>query len=104
MVFALKCMSHGVSHALRFAAWVALQSFRETELEINADLAAQALEQALAQFPQFEIYGPKIEWRPLMQGGAFVVSYDEHPPREMPHTWDFQNAFAKGYKRLAGVS
>ena len=73
-------------------------------MDIDNDLAAQALEQALSQFPQFQKYGPKLEWRPLMQGGAFVVSYDEHPPREMPNTWDFQNAFAKGYKRLAGVS
>ena len=73
------------------------------ELEIDASLAAQALEQALAQFPRFQKYGPKLEWRPLIEGGAFVVSYDEHPPRETPHTWDFQNAFAKGYKRLAGV-
>ena len=73
-------------------------------MDIDSDLAGQALEQALAQFPQFGKYGPRLEWRPLMQGGAFVVSYDEHPPREMPNTWDFQNAFAKGYKRLAGVS
>lgn len=73
-------------------------------MEIDPGLAAEALEQALAQFPQFQHYGPKLEWRALMQGGAFVVSYDEHPPREMPNTWDFQNAFAKGYKRLAGVS
>ncbi len=73
-------------------------------MEIDPDLATQALEQALSRFPRFRQYGPKLEWRALMQGGAFVVSYDEHPPREMQHTWDFQNAFAKGYKRLAGVS
>ena len=57
-------------------------------MDIDSDLAGQALEQALAQFPQFGKYGPKLEWRPLMQGGAFVVSYDEHPPRGMPNTWD----------------
>ena len=73
-------------------------------MKIDANLAAQALEQALAQFPRFQKYGPRLEWRPLIEGGAFVVSYDEHPPREMPDTWDFQNAFAKRYKRLAGVS
>lgn len=67
---------------------------------IDSHLAEQAL---LEAFPQFRIYGPTLDWRPLMEGGAFVVSFEERPPRETPQVWDFQNAAVKRYKQLAGV-
>ena len=72
-------------------------------MEIDAALSRQALEAALEQFPEFAKFQPRIEWRALMQGGAFMVAYLEHPPPDFPNTWDFQNAFVKGYKRVAGT-
>ena len=74
-----------------------------TLLEIDSHLAEQALLEALEAFPQFGTYGPTLEWRSLIKGGAFVVSFQEHPPRETPHVWDFQNAVVKRYKQLAPV-
>ena len=72
-------------------------------MEIDAALSRQALEAALEQFPDFAKFGPRIKWRALMRGGAFMVAYEEYPPNDLPGTWDFQNAFIKGYKRLAGT-
>ena len=72
-------------------------------MEIDASLAEQALREALAGFPQFAAFGPRMVWRPLAQGGAFLLQYDQAPPREMPGVWDFQNAVVKGYKKLAGI-
>jgi len=72
-------------------------------LEIDPALASQSLREALDQFPQFAAHGPRLAWRPLYQGGAFVVEYELPPPRDAPGAWDFQNALVKGYKRLAGL-
>ena len=72
-------------------------------MQIEAALAAQALEAALQQFPAFAEFGPRIAYRELFQGGAFLVQYENDPPRTMPGAWDFQNAAVKGYKRLAGL-
>ena len=72
-------------------------------MEIDSHLAEQALLEALEAFPQFRTYGPTLAWRPLMEGGAFVVSFEERPPRETPYVWDFQNAAVKRYKQLTGV-
>ena len=72
-------------------------------LEIDPSLAEQALRHALAGSPQFAPFGPQLVWRPLAQGGAFLLQYDQTPPREMPGAWDFQNAVVKGYKKLAGI-
>ena len=74
-----------------------------TLLEIDSHLAEQALLEALEAFPQFRTYGPTLEWRPLIKGGAFVVNFHEQPPRETPHVWDFQNAVVKRYKQIARV-
>ncbi|MBG99313.1 MAG: hypothetical protein CMN58_03075 [Solibacterales bacterium] len=73
-------------------------------MTIDATISKQALDEALEQFPEFVKFQPRIEWRPLMKGGAFVVAYQKHPPRDLPNTWDFQNFYVKGYKRLAQVS
>ncbi len=70
-------------------------------LEVDEGLAAQALQEALERYPDFAEYGPRLEWRALMQGGAFVVQYRDKPPREAPNAWDFQNAVVKRYKSLA---
>jgi hypothetical protein len=74
-----------------------------TLLEIDSHLAEQALLEALEAFPQFGTHGPTLEWRPLIKGGAFVVNFEDPPPRETPHVWDFQNAVVKRYKQLAPV-
>ena len=73
-------------------------------MEIDARFAEQALREALENYPQFAPYEPRLEWRPLLTGGAFMVGYQQHPPREKPHVWDFQNAVVKRYKQLAGVN
>ena len=72
-------------------------------MEIDAKLAEQALREALEKFPHFASFGPRLAWRPLFQGGAFLLEYDQQPPRDTPGAWEFQNAAVKGYKRLAGL-
>ena len=74
-----------------------------TLLEIDSHLAKQALLEALQAFPQFGTHGPALEWRPLLKGGAFVVNFENAPPRETPLVWDFQNAVVKRYKQLTQV-
>ena len=83
------------------SAFCALQSTRRTIVEIDAAFSRQAMEAALEQFPDFAKFQPRIEWRALMKGGAFIVAYEERPPNDFPNAWDFQNAYVKGYKRLA---
>ena len=72
-------------------------------MQIDAALAAKALEDALQQFPAFTEFRPRIAYRELFQGGAYFVQYENDPPRDMQGSWDFQNAAVKGYKRLAGL-
>lgn len=72
-------------------------------MEIDSKLAEQALREALERFPRFAAFGPRLAWRPLFQGGALLLEYDQQPPRDFPGAWDFQNAVVKGYKRLAGL-
>ena len=72
-------------------------------MEIDPTLAEQALREALERFPQLAPFGPRLVWRPLLQGGAFMLDYDQHPPRDLPGAWDFQNAVVRAYKRLAGL-
>ena len=76
---------------------------RAGNVDIDSEIAAKALKEALEAYPAFAPYGPRLEWRALFQGGAWTVQYDQDPPRDTPGTWDFQNAFVKGYKRMAGV-
>ena len=73
-------------------------------MEIDSEIAAKALNEALEKYPAFAQYGPRLEWRALFQGGAWTVQYDTDPPREVSGAWDFQNALVKAYKRMAGVS
>ena len=72
-------------------------------MQIDATLAAAAIADALAKFPAFAEFGPRIAYRELFQGGAFLVQYENDPPRSLEGAWDFQNAVVKGYKRLAGL-
>jgi len=72
-------------------------------VQIDPALAAKAIEDALKQFPAFAEYGPRIAYRELFQGGAFLVQYESDPPRSLEGAWDFQNAAVKGYKRLSGL-
>ena len=72
-------------------------------LQIDTALSEQALDIALKKFPEFAKFQPEIEWRALMQGGAFIVTYEEYPPKNLPNAWDFQNSYIKNYKRLAEI-
>ena len=73
-------------------------------MEIDGALAAQAMKAALAESPQFAQFAPTMIWMPLREGGAFLLRYENQPPRDTPGLWDFQNAVVKGYKRMAGIS
>ena len=72
-------------------------------MDIDQALADEALEAGLQQYPQFAEFGPRMVWRELMDGGAFMMEYASRPPQGTPGMWDFQNAVVKGYKRLAGL-
>lgn len=72
-------------------------------MKIDPNVASMALKEALEKYPDFARFGPRLEWRALFQGGAWAVQYENDPPRDTPGTWDFQNAFVKAYKRMAGV-
>ena len=72
-------------------------------MEIDAGLAKQALDAALAAAPQFAEFGPRVAYRALFQGGTYLVEFATTPPKDMPGIWDFQNAAVKGYKKLKGV-
>ena len=72
-------------------------------MDIDADLAKQALDAALAGAPQFAEFGPRVAYRALFQGGTYLVEFATQPPKDLPGVWDFQNAAVKGYKRLAGI-
>ena len=72
-------------------------------MEIDADLAKQALDTALAASPRFAEFGPRIAYRALFQGGTYLVEFAAQPPKDIPGVWDFQNAAVKGYKKLKGV-
>jgi len=72
-------------------------------MEIDSNLAAQAMKEGLAKYPRFAAYGPRLAWRPLFQGGAFLLEYDQAPERGDADAWEFQNAVVKAYKRMSGV-
>ena len=72
-------------------------------MEIDGTLAAQAMQAALAESPQFAQYGPNMIWLALREGGTFLLRYENQPPRDLAGLWDFQNAVVKGYKRMAGL-
>ena len=72
-------------------------------MDIDPDLADQALRAALEKYPQFAAFGPRLIARTLFQGTAYMLEYERQPPRDLADGWDFQNAAVKGYKRLAGL-
>jgi len=72
-------------------------------MEINPILADEALRAALEKYPQFAGFRPRLVCRSLFQGTAFLLEYEQQPPRDLAGAWDFQNAVVKGYKRLAGL-
>lgn len=72
-------------------------------MEIDSNLADQALKAALETYPQFAPFGPRLVARALFQGAAYMLEYETQPPRDLAGAWDFQNAAVKGYKRLAGI-
>ena len=72
-------------------------------MEIDPNLAALALKEGLAKYPQYAENGARVAWRPLFQGGAFLLEYESAPDRGDPEAWEFQNAVVKAYKRLAGA-
>lgn len=72
-------------------------------MEIDPQLAQQAMQAGLAKYPRFESNGPRLIARALFQGHALMLEYAETPPREDPDAWEFQNEVVKTYKRLAGA-
>ena len=66
-------------------------------------IAKEALDAAVSDAPQFAEFGPRIAYRALFQGGAYLVEYATQPPKDTPGLWDFQNAAVKGYKKRKGV-
>jgi len=74
-----------------------------SNMDIDPNLADQALRAALEKYPQFASFGPRLIARALFQGSAFMLEYEKQPPPELGGAWDFQNAAVKGYKRLAGL-
>ena len=73
-------------------------------MEIDQNIAEQALREAYQKYPRFESYGPKLVARKLFQGSALLLEYADAPPRDDPDAWEFQNAVVKGYKRYADTA
>lgn len=72
------------------------------QIEIDAGLAKRAFTEAYQKYPRYEALGPRLVLRPLYQGFALMLEYDEQPPPGDKDAWEFQNAVVKSYKRLAG--
>lgn len=72
-------------------------------MEIDPKLAEQAIREGLNKYPDMAAFAPRLIWRPLFQGGAFMLEYGQPPAAPHPDAWEFQNAVVRGYKRLAGV-
>ena len=53
-------------------------------MEIDSELADQALRAALEKYPQFAAFGPRLVARALFQGAAFMLEYDRQPPAGDP--------------------
>ena len=67
-------------------------------MEIDPELARQALEAGLLKYPRFAPFGPRLAARALFQGHTFVLDYEKRPPADDPDAWEFQNAVVKGYR------
>ena len=72
-------------------------------MEIDKQLEAQALREALGRYPQFAGAGTKLLARPVYNGVTFMVEFADANARTDPDAWEFQNAVVNGYKRLAGL-
>jgi hypothetical protein len=70
-------------------------------MEIDPEVARQAMAEGFAKYPRFESNGPRLIARPLFQGHALMLEYAHQPPRDDPDAWEFQNAVVKAYKRLS---
>ena len=71
-------------------------------LEVDAALAARALEAGLALHPEFAAHAPRVVRVPVFRGTALKVEYGSAERPEGTAAWDFQNAVIKEYKRLSG--
>lgn len=69
-------------------------------IELDAELAAQALQEACGRFPQFAEFGAQLVGRPIYQGVAYQLTWATNPPAELTGGWEFQNAAVKAYQRL----
>jgi hypothetical protein len=72
-------------------------------MEVDPRLAAEAIQEGLQKYPDMSSFGARLLWRPLFKGGAFMLEYENQPPRDHPNAWEFQNAVVRAYKRRAGV-
>ena len=71
-------------------------------MDINAQLAAQAIQEGLQKYPAMSSFGPRLVCRPVFGGVTFLVDYETRPATDHPDAWEFQNAVVKAYKRLSG--
>jgi hypothetical protein len=67
----------------------------------DVGLVNKAIEKALARFPGFAPFGPRLVGRPIYQGVAYQLTWQVNPPAELTGAWAFQNAAVKAYQRLA---
>lgn len=72
-------------------------------IDLDPELSAAAIGEALARFPQFAPYEVRLIGRPLFQGTAYQLEWKTAPPADLPDAWEFQNAAVKAYRRLASV-
>lgn len=71
--------------------------------KVVEDAHAQAsLAQALARYPRFAAFAPRLVALPMRQGVAHVVRYGVEPPKDDPDAWEFQNAVVKDYRARSG--
>lgn len=69
---------------------------------MNEAAAKQALEEALARYPQFAAFGPRLVARALFKGEAYMLEWSQQPAEDLADAWEFQNAAVKGYRRICG--
>jgi hypothetical protein len=73
------------------------------EIEIDAELNRQALEEAARKFPEFADHALRVIARPLFKGFAWQLEWKgSAPPGQQ--AWEFQNAAIRAYKRLAKIA
>jgi hypothetical protein len=72
-------------------------------IEIDPELSAAALAEAVQQYPEFAGQALRVIARPLLKGFAWQLEWNGAAPTGQ-QAWEFQNAAIRAYKRLAKIS